>query len=68
MIGAKNRRIVVRELLPNVLIPMGGAGPARHGHRHRGRGRAGLPRPLGAEERAGTLSWGKLINEEANRA
>ena len=46
-LGARNSRIIAREILPNVVPPDGRLRPHRHRHRHRGRGRAELPRPVG---------------------
>ena len=48
-VGASNRRIIVRELLPNVVIPMGVAGAARNGCGDRRRGRVGVLGTIGRE-------------------
>ena len=47
-LGAKNWRIITREILPNVILPVGLVLPDRGGPGDRGRGSAGLPRPVGA--------------------
>lgn len=63
VIGAKNRRIVVKELLPNVLIPMGALGLLGMGLAIVAEGGLAFLGLSVAGEDAGTLSWGKLISE-----
>ena len=47
VLGAKHGRIIMRELLPNVVIPDGSVDPARDGRRGGSRGLARLPGPVG---------------------
>jgi len=63
VIGAKNGRILVRELLPNVLIPMGALGLLGMGVAIVAEGGLAFLGLSIAGENAGSLSWGKLINE-----
>lgn len=63
VIGAKNKRIIVKELLPNVLIPMGALGLLGMGIAIVAEGGLAFLGLSVAGEGASTLSWGKLINE-----
>ncbi|MEZ5247415.1 MAG: ABC transporter permease [Acidimicrobiales bacterium] len=63
VIGAKNGRIIVRELLPNVLIPMGALGLLGMGIAIVAEGGLAFLGLSVAGEDASGLSWGKLINE-----
>jgi len=63
VIGAKNGRIVTRELLPNVLIPMGALGLLGMGVAMVAEGGLAFLGLSVAGDDAGQLSWGKLINE-----
>lgn len=63
VIGAKNGRIIVRELLPNVLIPMGALGLLGMGIAIVAEGGLAFLGLSVVGEDAGGLSWGKLINE-----
>jgi peptide/nickel transport system permease protein len=63
VVGAKNGRILVKELLPNVLIPMGALGLLGMGVAIVAEGGLAFLGLSIAGEGAGTLSWGKLISE-----
>lgn len=63
VIGAKNGRIIVRELLPNVLIPMGALGLLGMGLAIVAEGGLAFLGLSVQGEDAGAISWGKLINE-----
>lgn len=63
VIGAKNGRILLRELLPNVLIPMGALALLGMGIAIVAEGGLAFLGLSVAGEDAGSLSWGKLINE-----
>ena len=63
VIGAKNGRIIVRELLPNVLIPMGALGLLGMGIAIVAEGGLAFLGLSVAGEDASGISWGKLINE-----
>lgn len=63
VIGAKNGRILVRELLPNVLIPMGALGLLGMGIAIVAEGGLAFLGLSVVGEDASGLSWGKLINE-----
>jgi peptide/nickel transport system permease protein len=63
VIGAKDRRIIVKELLPNVLIPMGALGLLGMGIAIVAEGGLAFLSLSVAGEGAETLSWGKLISE-----
>ena len=61
--GARHRRIIVRELLPNVVIPMGALALLGMAVAIVAEGASGVPRSLGREG----LTWGKLIQFGAGR-
>jgi len=63
VIGAKNGRIIVKELLPNVLIPMGALALLGMGIAIVAEGGLAFLGLSVAGEDAGSLSWGKIINE-----
>jgi peptide/nickel transport system permease protein len=63
VIGAKNGRIIVKELLPNVLIPMGALALLGMGIAIVAEGGLAFLGLSVAGEGAGSLSWGKIINE-----
>ena len=63
VIGAKNGRIIVRELLPNVLIPMGALGLLGMGIAIVAEGGLAFLGLSVAGEDASGISCGKLINE-----
>ncbi len=65
VIGAKNGRIIIRELLPNVLIPMGGLGLLGIGVAMVAEGGLAFLGLSVEGESAGQLSWGKIINESS---
>ena len=63
VVGAKNGRILIKELLPNVMIPMGALGLLGMGIAIVAEGGLAFLGLSIAGEGAGTLSWGKLISE-----
>ncbi len=63
VVGAKNGRILVKELLPTVLIPMGALGLLGIGVAIVAEGGLAFLGLSVFGEDAGSLSWGKLINE-----
>jgi peptide/nickel transport system permease protein len=60
VIGAKDGRIIIRELLPNVLIPMSALGLLGMGVAIVAEGGLAF---LGLSAKEPALSWGKLIND-----
>jgi peptide/nickel transport system permease protein len=65
VIGAKNGRIITRELLPNVLIPMGALGLLGMGVAMVAEGGLAFLGLSVEGDGPGELSWGKLINESS---
>lgn len=63
VVGAKNGRIIIKELLPNVLIPMGALALLGMGIAIVAEGGLAFLGLSVAGEDAGSLSWGKLINQ-----
>ena len=64
VMGAKNSRIIMREIFPNVILPVTAFALRRGGHRHRGRGRAW---PSSAcRSPLPTSSWGTMIHDGYN--
>ena len=58
-LGATDGRIIVREVLPNVIFPVHVVRGDRRRRRHRRRGRPRLPRPVG--RRRPPPTWGGMI-------
>jgi ABC-type dipeptide/oligopeptide/nickel transport system permease subunit len=63
VVGAKNGRIMTRELLPNVMIPMGALGLLGMGIAIVAEGGLAFLGLSVSGEGTGSLSWGRLINE-----